>query len=68
MKLSLKIQKKADESLLVFFKNPKDATLRNHALEGIYRGCRSIDVTGDLRIIFRECSDVSYEIIELLDI
>jgi mRNA-degrading endonuclease YafQ of YafQ-DinJ toxin-antitoxin module len=49
-KLSLKIQKKTDESLLVFFENPKNPILRNHALEGIYKGCRSIDVTGDFRI------------------
>lgn len=67
-KLPLKIQLKTDECLVVFFDNPKNPTLRNHSLEGKYRGCRSIDITGDFRLIFRECSDGSYEIIELIKV
>lgn len=67
-KLPLRIQKKTDVALSVFFMNPKDSNLRNHALAGKFTGCRSIDVTGDLRIIFRELSDGEYEIIELIDL
>lgn len=67
-KLPLKIQEKTDAALFVFFGNPLDPILRNHALHGKYEGCRSIDITGDFRMIFRELSDGSYEILELLDI
>jgi len=44
-KLSLKIQEKTDAVLFVFFENPLDPILRNHALRGKYEGCRSIDIT-----------------------
>jgi mRNA-degrading endonuclease YafQ of YafQ-DinJ toxin-antitoxin module len=58
MKLLLpKIQHKAIASLEVFVSNPFDDNLRNHALKGKRHGFRSIDVTGDYRIIFRELSD-----------
>jgi addiction module RelE/StbE family toxin len=29
------------------------ATLNNHALKGVYQGYRSINVTGDLRAVYR---------------
>lgn len=67
-KLSFSLQQKTDQALERFFANPFDITLRNHTLNGRYLGCRSIDVTGDYRIIFCELSDGTYEIIELIDI
>ncbi|KAK3605058.1 hypothetical protein CHS0354_000724 [Potamilus streckersoni] len=47
--------------------NPFATELRNHALRGEYEGFRSIDVTGDYRIIFRELSEGRYEFVELID-
>ena len=36
----------------IFLKNPFDPILNNHLLGGKYKGYRSINVTGDIRIIF----------------
>ena len=40
------------ERLDLFKKNPNDKVLRDHALKGNYKGCRSIDIQGDLRAIY----------------
>ena len=68
LRLPKTIQIKVDRTLLLFSKNPRDQKLRNHALAWILRHFRSIDVTWDIRIIFRECSDGSYELVELIDV
>ncbi len=36
----------------LFVGNPFDSLLHNHPLNGKYEGCRSINVTGDYRIIY----------------
>ncbi len=36
----------------LFLKNPFHPTLNNHPLHGAYRGYRSINVGGDLRVIY----------------
>ena len=38
----------------LFINNPFNPILNNHALTGEYAGRRSIDVTGDWRVIFSE--------------
>ena len=48
--------------------NPFDLQLRNHKLKGKRIGCRSLDVMGDLRIIFRELSEGKYELVELIEL
>ena len=68
LKLDRKTQNKTDKTLLVFSENPFDNTLHNHKLHWEYENCRSIDVTWDYRIIFRELSDNTYELIELLKV
>lgn len=65
-KLAKKIQKKVDLALLIFQQNIFDPKLNNHSLKGKYESCRSINVTGDLRIIFQEKN--GYIEILLLDI
>ena len=40
--------------LRLFMLNPFDITLRNHALKGKYLGYRSIDVTGDVRLLYKQ--------------
>ena len=66
--LHKKIITKAIETLEIFTNNYQDSRLRNHALHKQRSGYRSIDVTGDYRIIFRELSDGLYELVELIDI
>lgn len=48
--------------------SPMDHSLNNHALSGEFTGCRSLDVTGDYRIIFEDIWGGIYEIVELLDV
>ena len=67
-KLNLKIQLKTDETLIKFVKNPFDRILNNHPLNWDYKGLRSINVTWDFRIIFRELSNNTYELVELIDV
>lgn len=38
----------------LFISNPHHPLLRNHLLTGQYRGCRSINITGDWRAIYYE--------------
>ena len=40
----------------LFLQNPFDPVLRNHALGGRYEGYRSVDITGDLRVIYQQLS------------
>ncbi|MBI2627504.1 type II toxin-antitoxin system mRNA interferase toxin, RelE/StbE family [Candidatus Nomurabacteria bacterium] len=51
-KLSMKIKEKFNERLIVFKNNPFTSELNNHTLHGKYSGCRSINVTGDIRAIY----------------
>ncbi len=67
-KLDSYIQTRVKSSIRIFQENPWDTKLRNHPLEWEYIGYRSIDVTGDFRIVFAELSDDTYELIELIDV
>ena len=55
-KLPAKQQRQLFERLALFQKIPFDHQLRNHRLKGKYYGFRSIDITGDLRAIYRPVS------------
>ena len=66
--LSPKLRDKVKNVLQIFMDNPTDKELRNHWLEWKYKWQRSIDVTGDLRIIFKELSNWKYEIVELYNV
>jgi len=65
-KLSFKQQAFINEAILLFYKNPFDAKLRNHALKGKYKGCNSIDAAFDLRIIFKQ--EKNYIVVVLLKV
>lgn len=67
-KLDKSIQFAFDTKLLLFEKDPIHPMLRNHALSGEYLGFRSINITGDVRAIFQELSDNTYEFVEFVDI
>ena len=51
-KLPLKIQDKFGERLDLFLQNQFHPLLDNHSLTGEYEGCRSINITGNIRAIF----------------
>jgi mRNA-degrading endonuclease YafQ of YafQ-DinJ toxin-antitoxin module len=54
VKLPIKIKDKFDIQLDRFYDDPHDGELRNHELHGKYAQHRSIDVTGDVRAIYKE--------------
>lgn len=52
-KLRNKEKKKAQERLVLFIRNPFNPILNNHPLKGKYLGYRSINISGDLRAIYK---------------
>lgn len=63
-KFSRNRQKQCDERLLLFGKHPFDPLLNNHALNGKYLGYRSINITGDIRAVFRMLdTDTAYFVV-----
>jgi len=53
-KLPPKIKEKLESRLRLFTKDEFNPILNNHALKGKYTGYRSMNVTGDIRAIFRK--------------
>lgn len=64
-KLSTLRRKQARERIHLFVIDPFHPMLNNHVLHGDYAGHRSINASGDLRIIYRV---VSADIALLIDI
>jgi len=56
-KLNFKVKSSFKRRVELFKTNPFDSSLRNHALKGRYLGFRSIDVTGDIRILYTTRGD-----------
>ena len=56
-KLKVSEKKKAQKRLLLFLQNPYHPVLNNHPLKGKYLDYRSINITGDLRAIYKLISD-----------
>jgi len=60
-KLSPKIKIQCLGKLGIFLNNTYERSLNNHSLGGEYKGYRSINITGDIRIIYKEIDkDVAY--------
>ncbi len=53
-KLSEKVRKVFLEKIEIFKRNQNEIVLNNHALTGEYKGYRSLNIKGDLRVIFRQ--------------
>jgi addiction module RelE/StbE family toxin len=53
-KLSLQLKDRFDERLEIFKKNKYQTILNNHKLHGEYAGYRSINITANIRAIYRE--------------
>lgn len=52
-KVSFRIKTKIKERNKIFIEDPFDQALNNHALQGKYFGYRSINITGDIRIVYK---------------
>jgi addiction module RelE/StbE family toxin len=59
-KLSSKIKDQFDERLILFQKNKFDPILNNHSVEKRFPDCRSVNITGDYRVIFKEEKEDMY--------
>ncbi|MBP6904585.1 MAG: type II toxin-antitoxin system mRNA interferase toxin, RelE/StbE family [Candidatus Pacebacteria bacterium] len=55
--LSQKIQKQVVERLMLFAENKFHPQLNNHSLHHPFEGCRSINISGDIRAIYRQYGD-----------
>lgn len=53
------------EKLIIFKNNPFDERLNNHPLHGKFADCRSINITGDLRLIYKKLDDSNFLFIDL---
>ena len=51
-KAPILIQKKIQTRLNIFIQNPTNVVLNNHALTGKLEGRRSINITGNWRVIY----------------
>jgi addiction module RelE/StbE family toxin len=56
-KLKKTDQEAVKERLKIFILDQNHSLLNNHALHGKFYGCRSINVTGDLRLIYEEVNN-----------
>ncbi|TSC77532.1 MAG: hypothetical protein G01um101433_559 [Parcubacteria group bacterium Gr01-1014_33] len=62
-KIPEKIKQRFKERLLIFGENPFDPFLHNHALAGEFKDYRSIDVTGDIRALYKALNEESVEFV-----
>lgn len=67
-KIDKVIKIKVFKALEIFINNPFDKKLNNHELKWKLIWIRSINITWDYRLLFRELSNWNYELVELLDI
>ena len=55
-KLPVKVINKFAIQLHIFINNQRDKALNDHKLTGKYKGCKSINITGDYRAIYKVTS------------
>ena len=59
------VQDKFAERLLLFTQNRNHLLLNNHPLDGIWAGCRSINITGDFRAVYEELGNDCFEFVAI---
>lgn len=64
-RLAKKLQLQAKSRIAIFLENPLNPILNNHLLHGDKKLIRSINISGDLRILYKE---VGINTIHLIDI
>ena len=57
VKQDQKIRLAFNKRLSMFIVDPDNPVLRNHALKGKFKGFKSINITGDVRAIYKEVGD-----------
>ena len=57
-KLKPNEKRKFKERRNIFIKDEFDPILNNHSLKGKHQGYRSINVTGDLRVLYKKENDI----------
>ena len=63
--LSGKLKKRAFDRLRIFAMSEYDESLSNHRLHGEYSGCRSINISGDLRLVYRKIDESTVLLIDI---
>jgi len=58
-KMPLKIQESFYERLALFLQDKSNRILNNHSVDRAFPNCRSINVSGDYRAIFKEDGDTA---------
>jgi len=56
-KAEVRIQNSIDEKLRIFRKNPSDSELNNHLLRKPYQDRKSIDITNNYRVHYKEIKE-----------
>ncbi len=64
-KLPKKLQDKVVERLRIFVIDKFDPSLNNHPLHGEYTNHRSINIAGDLRVIYKEINKEEYFLVRV---
>jgi addiction module RelE/StbE family toxin len=64
-RLPKKIQIKFDERISIFEKDEFDPILKNHKLHGKYGEYRSINITSDIRLIYKKMPNGHYLLYEI---
>ncbi|MDO8659228.1 MAG: type II toxin-antitoxin system mRNA interferase toxin, RelE/StbE family [Candidatus Parcubacteria bacterium] len=59
------IQNKFSERLSLFMQDRNHPLLNNHPLDGIWVGCRSINITGDFRAVYEELGNDCFEFVAI---
>ena len=65
LKLREKEKTKFKERVAIFLEDEFSPILNNHAIKGKYNGYRSINVTGDLRAIYKGIGDELYLFVDI---
>lgn len=64
-KLPVSVKRALAERLQLFMSDPYSPLLNNHALQGDRQPCRSINITGDYRLVYEQYDE---ETVLLIDI
>ena len=59
------VQEKFEARLSIYTQNTHHTLLDNHALNGEWDGCRSINITGDIRLVFEEVNKNHIELVAI---
>ncbi len=58
-KLPEKIKNQYIERIQIFVQDPNDIILNNHSVHYLYEGCRSINISGDVRALYEMVDDTA---------